>query len=95
MAAAQTKPEMNPCVAHFQAFLAPRPTGIHFLDFIQVSAICRCHREFSYNGILSSFLTSSSTQTFCRIQASLEVYITGGEQGTQRAVAATKVGVSG
>jgi hypothetical protein len=57
VAAAQTEPEMNPGVAHLQAFFAPRAAGMDLLDFTKVSAICVCHRAFSCHGIRCSFLT--------------------------------------
>jgi hypothetical protein len=38
--AAETQPEMHPCITHFEAFLASVGAGRHFLDFLQVLAGC-------------------------------------------------------
>jgi hypothetical protein len=70
VAAAQTEPEMNPRVAHLQAFFATRAAGMHLPNLVQVSAISFCHRAFSYNLICRFLLNRCSLRTLSKNRVS-------------------------
>jgi hypothetical protein len=49
VAALQAQPQVDPCVAHFQTFLAALRVRFHRANLVEVRTFCHAHASFKFS----------------------------------------------